>query len=67
MEKLTKKQIKEDLRLYHLWWEGDPEGKRLDWRGADLKRANLEEAYLKGACLKEACLDGANLKRAYLK
>ena len=66
MVKLTEEQIKEDLRLDHLWWEWDPEGKRLDWRGADLKRANLEEAYLKEACLEGASLEGASLKGAYL-
>ena len=67
MKKLTEKQIKEDLRLHDLWLERDPEGKRIDWGGANLKGANLWGADLKGANLEEANLEGANLDGANLE
>ena len=67
MKKLTEKQIKEDLRLYRLWLERDPEGKRIDWGGANLKGANLWGADLKGANLEGANLWGADLKGANLE
>ena len=67
MKRLTdEEQIKEDLGLHDLWWKGAPEGKRLDWSGANLEGAYLKEAYLKEANLVGANLKEANLKEAYL-
>ena len=67
MKKTTEAQIKADLRLHELYQQGHPEGRRLDWAGADLKGANLEGANLKEANLKEANLKGADLEGANLK
>ena len=61
---MEKKELDEILALHLKWLKDEPDGKRADLSGADLKSACLRGAYLKsadlsGADLKSACLRGA--------
>jgi hypothetical protein len=64
---MNTEQLKETLRLHALWLKNEPEGKRADLSGADLRWADLSGANLSGAYLRWAYLSGANLSGADLR
>jgi hypothetical protein len=68
-EEITHKGVRlsDALKAHQLWLDSDPNGERLDWRGASLNRAFLEGASLVGASLNGASLAGASLNRAFLE
>ena len=64
--KLSVTELSEILKKHELWIKVDPEGKRADLSGANLRGANLSGANLRGADLSGANLSGANLFEANL-
>jgi len=64
---MNKEQIKEMIILHHLWLEGDKNGERAIFRGANLEGANFEGANLRGADLRGADFRGANCKWAIFR
>lgn len=59
---MTREELSEVLRLHKMWLDGDENGKRADFEGADLKWADLREANLQWADLR-----GANLRETDLR
>ena len=57
----TPTELSDILRLHALYLTGDPEGKRADLRGANLRGADLRGAYLQ-----DANLEGAKLQDAII-
>ena len=63
---MEENQLKNVLELHRKWINDEPDGKRADLRGTDLREANLwradlRDADLRGANLRDANLRGANL------
>ena len=54
------------VEAHKRWFSDEPDGIRLDLRGADLCEADLSGADLRGADLRGANLRGANLRGADL-
>ena len=62
---MTKEELALILDKHKKWLNDDPDGKRADLRGADMRAANLSGADLRGANLDFSCLppSGFPLKR----
>jgi uncharacterized protein YjbI with pentapeptide repeats len=67
MNKISKAELKEVLRLHLLFLAGKDAGVRVNLSGADLSGANLSGADLSGANLSGADLSGADLRGANLR
>ena len=64
---ISKRKLNSILNKHKMWLLNDPEGKRANLSGADLRVADLMGAYLAEANLMEANLIRANLIRANLR
>ena len=67
LKTITKKELKEILRLHNMWLIRNNGGVRANLIGADLSDANLRGANLSGADLIGANLIGADLRGANLR
>lgn len=68
-EDIPLRVLQEVLRLHALWLQGDPEGRRADFRqvtleGANLAGVDLRHAILRYANLSDSDFEGANLRDA---
>ena len=64
---MEENQLKNVLELHRKWINDEPDGKRADLRGADLREADLRGANLRDANLRGANLWEADLRRANLR
>ena len=63
---MTKEELALILDKHKKWLNDDPDGKRADLSGADLRGASLSDADLSGANLRRADLSDADLSGANL-
>ncbi len=64
---MTADEIREVIEAHRRWLQGEPDGRRADLAGADLRGANLRDVNLRGADIRGADIRDVNLRGADIR